>query len=56
MSAILTISRGISSQQPKSHDLSEILDPTFTPGPSEEEKELFEASKISCTMSLKRLY
>ena len=25
----------------KSHDVSEILDPTFTPGPSPEEKELF---------------
>ena len=30
----------------KSHDVSEILDPTFTPGPSQEEKELFEAKQI----------
>ena len=30
----------------KSHDVSEILDPTFTPGPSPEEKELFEAKQI----------
>ena len=29
----------------KSHDVSEILDPTFTPGPSQEEKELFEAKQ-----------
>ena len=30
----------------KSHNVSEILDPTFTPGPSQEEKELFEAKQI----------
>ena len=29
----------------KSHDVSEILDPTFTPGPSQEEKELFEVKQ-----------
>ena len=29
-----------------SHDVSEILDPTFTPGPSPEEQELFEAKQI----------
>ena len=29
----------------KSHDVSEILDPTFTPGPSQEEKELFKAKQ-----------
>ena len=29
----------------KSHDVSEILDPTFTPGPSQEEKKLFEAKQ-----------
>ena len=29
----------------KSHDVSEILDPTFTPGPSPEEKELFETKQ-----------
>ena len=29
----------------KSHDVSEILEPTFTPGPSPEEKELFEAKQ-----------
>ena len=29
----------------KSHDVSEILDPFFTPGPSLEEKELFEAKQ-----------
>ena len=29
----------------KSHDVSEILDPTFTPGPSQEDKELFEAKQ-----------
>ena len=30
----------------KSHDVSEILDPTITPGPCQEEKELFEAQQI----------
>ena len=30
----------------KSHDVSEILDPTYTPGPSPEEQELFEAKQI----------
>ena len=30
----------------KSHDVSDILDPTFTPGPSPEEKELFEAKQV----------
>ena len=30
----------------KSHDVSEILDPTFTPGPSPEEKELFEGKQV----------
>ena len=30
----------------KSHDASEILDPTYTPGPSPEEQELFEAKQI----------
>ena len=30
----------------KSHNVSEILDPTFTPGPSPEEKELFEAKQV----------
>ena len=30
----------------KPHDVSEILDPTFTPGPSTEEKELFEAKQV----------
>ena len=30
----------------KYHDVSEILDPTFTPGPSPEEKELFEAKQV----------
>ena len=30
----------------KSHDVSEILDPTFTPGPSPEEQELFEATQV----------
>ena len=39
----------------KSHDVSEILDPTFTPVPSQEEKELFEAKQPSCTKSLRRL-
>ena len=29
----------------KSDDVSEILDPTFTPGPSQEDKELFEAKQ-----------
>ena len=29
----------------KSYDVSEILDPTFTPGPSQEEKELSEAKQ-----------
>ena len=30
----------------KSHDVSEILDSTFTPGPSPEEKEFFEARQV----------
>ena len=30
----------------KPHDVSEILDPTYTPGPSPEEQELFEAKQI----------
>ena len=30
----------------KCHDVSEILDPTFTPGPSPEEQELFEAKQV----------
>ena len=30
----------------KSHDVSEILDPTFTPGLSPEEKELFEVKQV----------
>ena len=30
----------------KYHDVSEILDPTFTPGPSPEEKELFKAKQV----------
>ena len=30
----------------KSHDVSEILDPTFTPGPSPEEQALFEAKQV----------
>ena len=30
----------------QSHDVSETLDPTFTPGPSPEEKELFEAKQV----------
>ena len=30
----------------KSHDVSEILDPTFTPGPSPQENELFEAKQV----------
>ena len=30
----------------KSHDVSEILEPTYTPGPSPEEQELFEAKQI----------
>ena len=30
----------------KSHDVSEILDPTFTPGSSPEEQELFEAKQV----------
>ena len=30
----------------KSHDVTEILDPTYTPGPSPEEQELFEAKQI----------
>ena len=30
----------------KSHDVSEILDPTYTPGPSPEQQELFEAKQI----------
>ena len=41
----LSNSRGISSSQPKSHDVFEILDSTFTPGPSPEEKELFVAKQ-----------
>ena len=30
----------------KSHDVSEILDPSYSPGPSPEEKELFEAKQV----------
>ena len=30
----------------KSHDVSEILDPIFTPGPSQEENELFEEKNL----------
>ena len=30
----------------KSHDVSDILDPTYTPGPSPEQQEIFEAIKI----------
>ena len=30
----------------KSHNVSEILDPSYTPGPSPEEKELFEAKEV----------
>ena len=30
----------------KSNDVSEILDPTYTPGPSPEEQEFFEAKQI----------
>ena len=40
----------------KSHDVSEILDPSFTPGPSPEEKELFEAKQVFMYKSLMRLY
>ena len=29
----------------KSHNVSEMLDPTFIPGPSQEEQELFEAKQ-----------
>ena len=39
----------------KFHVVSEILDPTFTPGPSHEEKELFEAKKTFMYKSLRRL-
>ena len=38
----------------KSHDVSEILNPTFTPGPSPEEKELFEVKL--CIKSLMKSY
>ena len=37
---------------PKSHDVSEILDPTFTPGPSPEEKELFKTKQVFMYKSL----
>ena len=30
----------------KSHDVSEILDPSYTPGPSPEERELFEGKQV----------
>ena len=30
----------------KSHDVSEILDPSYSPGPSPEERELFEAMQV----------
>ena len=39
----------------KSHNVSEILDPTFTPGPSQEEKELFEAKQTFMYKVLRRL-
>ena len=40
------IQKWILRQAAKSHDVSDILDPTFTPGPSQEEKELFEAKQV----------
>ena len=40
----------------KSHDVSEILDPTFTTGPSPEEKELFEANQVFMYKVFKKLY
>ena len=40
----------------KSHDVSEILDPTYTPGPSPEEQELLKQNKSSSTKSLMKLY
>ena len=40
----------------KSHDVSEILDPTFTPGPSPEEKEVFEAKQVFSIKSSMKLY
>ena len=46
MSASLTNSREISSLQQNSHDVSEILDPSYSPGPSPEERELFEAKQV----------
>ena len=39
----------------KSHDVSQILHPTFIPGPSQEEKELFEAKQVFLYKSLLRL-
>ena len=32
----------------KSHDVSEILDPSYSPGPSPEERQLMKPSKFSC--------
>ena len=46
MSTILTSSLRDLFITAKSHDVSEILDPTFTPGPSPEEKDMFEAKQV----------
>ena len=40
----------------KTCDVSEILDPTFTAGPSQEEKELFEAKQVFMYKSSIKLY
>ena len=40
----------------KSHDVSEILDPAYSPGHSPEERELLEAKQVSCIKSSMKLY
>ena len=40
----------------KSHDASEILDPSYSPGPSPEEREYLKPSKFSCIKSSMKLY
>ena len=37
---------------PKCHECNEVLDPTYTPGSGSEQKELFEANKPVCLVSL----
>ena len=40
----------------KSHDVSEILDPSYSPGPSPEKRELFEAKQVFMYKPSMKLY